>query len=302
MNRQPQNRGGEQRAPQNARQSSMQQGARPASARPTPPPPRQKRALRNAGSLQLLQMIMMVVIVAVLIIGILLLTLPMFRVSEVVVEGVGFTTEELKEIKRAAEIEEGTEIWSVRAGHKSREIDGRIYDACPYVKTISISCGFSKVTITVTKIENPMYTEHGGEWYVFDTDLQVWMKNAEESAFSPFLKVKLPALSSASVGQKLGFSNTNISYGYIAELVEGLKRAEVLEHVTYIDFSNKFGLSCVIEDTCRMELGDVSSLDRKLERFSLVLAEKNSSSYAVIDVSDPTKATYRTIDAAELYQ
>lgn len=291
MNQQPTNQGGERNAqPMGQRGSSVH-------------PARHRRMKKNEKKLRLLQLIMTAVIISILIVGMLLLILPQFRVKTIEVKGEGLTSAEIKDIETFIKEEiNGKEIWEVKASHKSRELDRKIYDKFPYLATISISCRFSKVTITVTKLENLMYTEHGGEWYAFDADLHVWMKNAEGSAFSPFLKVKLPALSAVSVGQKLGFSNTHISYGYIAELVEGLRNAEVLEHVTYIDFSDKFGISCVIEDTFRMELGDMSMLDRKLTCFYQVLKEKNSNAFAVIDVSDPTKATYRTVAQNELYQ
>lgn len=290
MNQQPTNQSGGRNA-----QPMGQQGN---NVHPT----RHRRMKKNEKKLRLLQLIMTAVIISILIVGMLLLILPKFRVKTIVVEGEGLTETEKQQILVASEIDVGDEIWAVKAGHKSREIDNKIYEACPYIDTISISCGMSKVTITVTKAQNLMYTEHAGEWYAFDPDLQVWMKNAEQSAFSPFLKAKLPTVSSMQVGQMVQFKNADISYGYVAELVDGLKQAEVLEHVTYIDFSNKFSLSCVIEDTFRMEIGDMSMLDRKLACFYQVLKEKNSNAFAVIDVSDPTKATYRTVSQNELYQ
>lgn len=291
MNQQPTNQGGGRNA-----QPMGQQGN---NVHPT----RHRRMKKNEKKLRLLQLIMTAVIISILIVGMLLLILPTFRVKTVVVKGEGLTEAEKSQIETFVKEEiTGKEIWDVRASHKSRELDRKIYEKFPYLATISVSCKFSKVTVTVTKAQNLMYTEHAGEWYAFDPDLQVWMKNAEQSAFSPFLKAKLPTVSSMQVGQRVQFKNSDISYGYVAELVDGLKQAEVLEHVTYIDFSNKFSLSCVIEDTFRMEIGDMSMLDRKLACFYQVLKEKNSNAFAVIDVSDPTKATYRTVSQNELYQ
>ena len=299
MNQQPQNqeRKPQENAPVGGAKPNMQRRApQSAASRPVA----HKHVQKNEKKLRVLQLVMCIVVVMILIVGILLLTLPMFRVKTIVVEGNSFYSAE--EIIAASGIKEGDEIWSVISGHRSREIDNRIYSTCGYIRSIKISCGLSKVTITVTEVENLMYAEENGGWYAFDTNLHVWEENAEESAFSPFLKVKLPAVLSAQKGQGILFASTEITYGYIGELIDLLDASDVLEHVTYIDFSNKFSVSCVIEDTVRMELGSVSAIERKLECFHAILAEKNSADYAVIDVSDPTKATYRKISYEELYQ
>ena len=299
MNQQPQNQGRKpgENAPAGGANPNMQRRA-PQNAAPRPAA--HKHVQKNEKKLRILQLVMTVIVVMILIVGILLLTLPMFRVKTIVVEGNQFYSAE--EIIAASGIKEGDEIWSVMSGHRSREIDNRIYSTCGYIRSIKISCGLSKVTITVTEVENLMYTGENGEWYAFDTNLHVWEKNAEESAFSPFLKVKLPPVLSAQKGQSILFASNDITYGYVGDLIGFLDDADVLEHVTYIDFSNKFSVSCVIEDTVRMELGNMSAIDRKLECFYAILAEKNSADYAVIDVSDPTKATYRKISYEELYQ
>ena len=262
-------------------------------------PIKRRREQKNQQKLSALRGAMIVVIVMILVVGVLLLTIPMFRVKTIVVEGNSYYTDE--EIIEASGIKIGDEILSVLMAHQSREIDNRMYQKCN-LSTIRISCGLSKVTIIVTEPQNMMYTEGEGEWYSLDRELRVWEKNAEESAFSPFLKVKLPKVSYSEEGSFLAFANPAINYDYIADLLDALENADALELVTYIDFSDKFSLSCVFEDTVCMVLGSLENFEKKLECFYNVLKEKESSDCAVIDVSDPSKATYRRVEPGDLYQ
>ena len=262
-------------------------------------PVKRRREQKNQKKLSALRGAMIVVVILILVVGVLLLTIPMFRVKSIVVEGNSYYTDE--EIIEASGIKIGDEILSVLMAHQSREIDNRMYQKCN-LSTIRISCGLSTVTITVTEPQNMMYTEGEGEWYSLDRELRVWEKNAEESVFSPFLKVKLPKVSYAEEGSFLAFVNPAINHDYIAGFLDALERAEVLELVTYIDFSDKYSLSCVFEDTVCMELGSLENFEKKLECFYNVLKEKESSDCAVIDVSNPSKATYRRVVQEELYQ
>ncbi|MBQ9760026.1 MAG: hypothetical protein IJW16_01625 [Clostridia bacterium] len=262
-------------------------------------PVTRKNLKKTKKRLRILQIVMIVVVGLILITGLMLAIMPLCTVSEIVVEGnVACTAEE---IIAASGIKEGDEIFSVFFAKSGGELQNQIFLACPNLRTIKISCGFSKVTITVTEMENVMYTSAGSEWYSLNTDLLVLEKNADPSAFSPFLKVKLPAVTSVTVGRKVAFANQNIDYGYIVELLEVFKRHDVMDSVTYVDFSDKLSLSCVFGDRIRLELGTLADTDTKFARFADVLREKGDVGYAVINVSNPSKPTYQAIESTELY-
>jgi hypothetical protein len=252
--------------------------------------------------LAVMRLVMIGLISAILIVGILLAVLPLFHVSEIVVEG--NKTRSAEEIIAASGITVGDEIFAVISARGKGELQNKIFAACPNLKTVKISCGFSKVTITVTEMETVMYTSSGSDWYAFNTDLLVLERNADPSAFSPFLRVKLPTVARATVGGELVFAKSEIDYGYITGFLDLLEEYEVLENVTYIDFSSKLSLSCVFADRLCLELGDMKNTDKKFERLTDILREltaRGGEECYVIDVTDPGKATYRTVNRENLY-
>lgn len=292
MNREPQAQATQKNTAATAQRRVAQAGD-PASVHPV----RRQRTNKNRKKLHLLRIAMLPVIALILITGLLLIILPSFHVKEIVVEG--NTTYTAEEIIAASGIQIGDEMVSVFFD-KSDRIH-KIFDACP-VQNAMITCGFSKVTITVTEIQNVMYTEGDGEWYSLDTELRVLEKNAEQSAFSSFLRVKLPTVAATVVGAPIVFSNPEINYDYIGSFIRTLEEYELLSTVTYVDFSDMRFLSCVIGDRIRLEVGNSSDMERKMTLFSDILKKRGNEGFFVIDVSNPLgEGTYKAISELELY-
>lgn len=262
-------------------------------------PVTRKNMRKTKKRLHIMQIIMIGVLTLIFVVGLMLAVMPLFEVGEIVVEGnVACTAEE---IIAASGINIGDEMFSVFFDKLGETIQQNIFLECPNLRTVQVSCGFSKVTITVVEMETVMYTSTGAVWYSLNTDLRVLERNADPSAFSPFLKVKLPTVARVSVGTEIVFADQNLNYDYIVEFLNVLKENEVLDSVTYIDFSDKFSLSCVFGDQIRLEIGDLSNMETKLSRFADILREKGNEGYAVIDVSNTDKMTHQIIDFDELY-
>ena len=105
------------------------------------------------------------------------------------------------------------------------------------------------------------------------------------------------------MGAKLTFSDPSVDYAYINGFLDALKTHGVMDKVTYVDFSNKLALSCVFGDQIRLELGALTEVDKKFEKLASVLSRQGSiEGYAVIDVSNPSEATFRQIEASALYE
>ena len=67
-----------------------------------------------------------------------------------------------------------------------------------------------------------------------------------------------------------------------------------------IDASEKFGVSCLVDGSYRVIFGKVSDLNAKMEIVDEILEKKQGvDPYAVIDVSDLKKTTYRPVGASE---
>lgn len=224
--------------------------------------------------------------------------MPCFRVKKI--EVVGNSIYSAEQIVAATGIGEGTELFSLL-------FDGidydRFYAECPYVRGVTLSYHPASVSITVTEARNVMYTQlTTGEWISFDETLQVYEKVWDNSAFSSFLHVRLPQIASAEVGSVIGFSDSGFTYDYVSELLAYLQAYQVLGEVNYIDFSSRISLSCVFGGRIRLELGTMSEIDTKLDRFYGLLQDLGSFEYAVINVSNPQKCICNVdVDAEDLY-
>ena len=263
-------------------------------------PDYEKKKERKRLKLKLLKIGMCVVLTCAVIAGLLFLILPLFHVSEIVVEGNDryYTAEE---IIAASGIHEGEENFAVISARSNGVIQKKLFSGCPALKTVQISCGFSKVTIKVTEMKNMMYTAVGTSWYAVNGDLRMIEKSGTESRFSNFMKVKLPKVSGVTIGYPIAFANNSINYDYITDLLAVLEEYDVLDKVTYIDFSNKLYLSCVFGDRIRLNLGSLSDIEHKLDEFAKILRQKGGDEYAVIDVSITGQESYRIIFEDELY-
>ncbi len=261
----------------------------------------EQRAHPHEKKLRQLRRSIFITVAILLLTAVLLLVLPMFRVKSFVVEGNSLYSDE--DIVRATGMERGDEILALL-------FDGidyaHFYGACPYVQTVTLAYKMSKVVVTVTEAQNVMYTQlPAGEWFTFDSDFRVYEKMSDSAAFSEagFLYVKLPAVSSAEVGETVVFENASLSYDYVGMLVGKMQEYQILSGIDYIDFSNRLSVSCVFANRIRLEMGTVSELDAKLDRFYDLLREIGEVEYAVINVSNPQKATYHSrVSAEELYQ
>lgn len=264
-------------------------------------PEYEKKKKKKKFKLKLLKIGMCAVLALGLLVGVLLLVMPLFHVKEIVVEGNDryYTAEQIIE---TSGIQVGDEIFSVAFSRSNGEVSKKLFSACPALKTVRVSCGISKVTIEVTEMKNMMYCAVGEGWYAFNGDLRVTERSSSEKHFEHFMKVKFPKISGVSIGQQVEFIDPSINYDYIKELLAVLEEQNILDRVTYIDFSNKLYLSCVFGDQIRLNFGSMADMDHKLEEFGRILRKKGSDEYAVIDVSVKGQESYRVVQKDELYQ
>lgn len=256
-----------------------------------------RRKQQNTGLLRRLSQLILGVGAIVLILGLLLLILPSFRVKEITVAGNVRT--EGAAIIAASGLERGDELLGISKNDMMRNI----WENCPYVDEISIKISPSRVKITVTEYpaDQVMYSNYGGYFYSFDRSFRVLEVSEHENDFSSFLKVTLPEITGLCAGCKLTFSNPSIDRSYIGTLLDGLEQANRLERINSLDVSEKFNLSYVTDGTTQIVLGNVSDLNVKMELADRILLSKGEggTGYAVVDVSDLKKTTYRPLASSE---
>lgn len=229
---------------------------------------------------------------AVSVIGLLLLIFPTMKVQTVEVRGnVRFSEAEIVE---ASGIRIGDEIFALDLS----AVADRIQESYPVGVRISKSA--SKVTIEITE-RGSLSIAFAGHWFLLDPDLTVVRMSDDESAFAAYPRLILPAIEQLSVGKQVQFYDDGIDRSYISELTALLEDAGLFSHVTYLDVSEKYNVSYILQGKIRVVLGKVSDMDLKMEMTEQILSARfeNDSPYAIVDVSDLKRTIYRTMQSAD---
>jgi hypothetical protein len=234
---------------------------------------------------------MVVLFGMILLVGALLLILPGFKVKEIVVEGDLETTTE-QEIIDASGISLGTEIigtdWTVAAINIERR--------CPVRATLTVTA--SKVKIHVVELETA-YMQYGDYWISMDADFKVLDISTDVSDFEGLVEIKLPGIAGVKIGEQLYPANGR-DLSYAKDVMSFLDESGLGSRVSVIDASEKFGVSCLVDGSYRVIFGKATDLNAKMEIVDEILEKKQGiDPYAVIDVSDLKKTTYRPVGASE---
>ena len=235
----------------------------------------------------------------IVVLALMMLLIPMIKINKIVVEGNSYYDDAT--VAQMAGIAEGDELF----GWNMQEACNALIKAYPYASDIYISIQFFTVKIEVVEKPTVMYTEYQDQYFSIDRDLRVLeIKTDGEEAFSPFLRVKLPTLEGIQVGQKLQFANTEMDLSYLTALLNVLDERDLLENVTYVDFSERFSLSFILSNSVRVEIGELKEMEKKLKLLEEELQQKpiNHNIYEVVDVSNTSKAVRREIGAEKLFE
>lgn len=245
--------------------------------------------------LKLLRAAITVLCAAVAVTGLLALILPTFRVKEIRVEGSQITPAEAENIRAASGIKEGDEMFA----RSAEQILNNVAAKYPSYG-VRVRRGLSTVTITVTKPESA-YIAYSGHWFLLDRELKVITMSDREEDFASYPRMILPRVSRLSVGKPVQFPENDINREYITALTDLLESEGLLSHVTYIDVSEKFHISYVLEGQIRVVVGELSDMDLKLEMAEQILGTRfeNDAPYVIVDVSDPKKTTYRSMQTPD---
>ena len=234
----------------------------------------------------------------ILVLALTMLILPAIKINNIVVEGNSFYDDEY--VIQKAGIATGDELF----GWNMQDSCDAIMAAYPYASDIYVSIEFFTVKIEIVEKPTVMYAEYQNQYISFDRDLRVLeMKADGEETFSPFLHVKLPDILGARVGSAVQFADASIDTAYLTQLLDLLAERNLLDQVTYVDFSNRFSLSFVLSNSVRVEIGALKDMNIKLTLLQeeLLKHPTNHNIYAVIDISNTSKPIYREISAENLF-
>ena len=258
-----------------------------------------KRRKPNAKVLRFLRLGMLVSGAVIVVLALIMLLLPVFKINKIVVEGNNYYDDEA--VLQMAGIAAGDELF----GWDMQKSCNAIIAAYPYASDVYVSIEFFTVKIEIVERSTVMYAEYQDQYFSFDRDLRVLeIKTDGEEAFSPFLRVKLPMLSSVQRGYFVQFDSSVSDVSYLNQLLDILANRNLLEDVTYIDFSERFSLSFVLTNSLKVEIGTLNDVDNKLTLLSEELKQNpiNHNIYESIDVSNTSKTIRKQIEAKNLFE
>ncbi len=258
-----------------------------------------KRRKPDPKALRVLRFGMLASGAVIVVLALTMLILPVFKINKVEVEGNSYYDDEA--VMQMAGIAIGDELF----GWDMQEACNAIMASYPYASDIYVSIEFFTVKIEVVEKPSVMYAQYQNQYFSFDRSLRVLeIKTDGEEAFSPFLRVKLPAVAGVYAGYPIQFADAATEISYLTQLLDILAEGKLLENVTYVDASQRFSLSFVLSNSVRIELGGLKDMNVKLTLIEEELRENpiDHNIYALIDVSNTSKPIYRQIEAENLFE
>ncbi len=258
-----------------------------------------QRRKPNQDVLRILRFGMLISGAIIVVLALALILLPMLKINKIVVVGNNYYTEDY--VIEKAGISVGDEL----LGWDMQKSCDAIMAAYPYASDIYVSVTFPfTVKIEIVEKSGIMYTAYQNQYFSFDRDLRVMeVKTNGEEAFSPFLCVKLPSVANVKKNAKIQFADGQADMSYLTQLLDVLAERNLLENVTYIDFSEKFSLSFILSNSVRVEIGALKDMNVKLTLLAEELAKHpvSQGSCAEVDVSNTSKPTWRQIESENLF-
>lgn len=135
---------------------------------------------------------------------------------------------------------------------------------------------------------------------MLDDTFRAWAVSDCETDFAAYPEVKLPEIAGITLGTEISFVSEDVSY--IRELISYLDAKDLFSKLSEINVEKKYNISYVLSDSCRITVGKINDLAIKHQTAEKILQEKgeNAALWAIVDVTDLQKPTYRALTSAEL--
>ena len=257
-------------------------------------PPHMKKKGPSPMALRILRAMMIGFGGMILLLSLVLCILPLFRAQTGEVVGNSYYSAE--DIMEAAEISVGDEVFAV-------DLNGalqRLIERCPYLDSCKVEISSpSSLKITVFENSGVMYTEYGEGYVSFEYSEKHGEFFAievceDDVALKPFLRVRLPKLSYAAEGKRLRFANSSLDVTYVKTLIDALEAKGMLDDVRSVDAEDISMLSYTLESGCRIKLGTMDEMTKKLDEVQRQLSLEGNGGVTQIDVTNPHKPTVST--------
>ena len=216
---------------------------------------------------------------------------------------VGDCPYEASELAAGADIKKGDKLYKIDV----REAEEKILLNCNYIEKIKIKRSFpNKMKFVVESYEPVWYLEISGDFYVLDSELRVLeeTKNAQRLYESNLIKLTLPKVKTAIVGETLTFGGSEGEIEATFSIMETILTSPAFEMISGADMDNRYDMHFEFDrviipiegsvdykdltETFAVNVGSYGKLETKLEYIvRALLAEKlEGVTGGVIDVSE----------------
>ena len=169
--------------------------------------------------------------------------------------------------------------------------------------SLSQECGRKKKfpNKIVFKVEERVlgwYLQVGDDFYALDYDLRILLETYDEQALIDrgLTKLVLPELESAVCDELPEFGNDDDQLiGETLKIIDSFRTHEMKSRITYLDLSNRFEITLIIDSTFEVKLGDMSNIETKLATVKSTIGRSIEKGYAggELNMITPTSFSFR---------
>ncbi len=196
--------------------------------------------------------------------------------------------------------EEVLAVSGLATAEKMLEVDGdavkeSLMGFYPYIEAVRLRYAFPMGYRLVIVEEEPVYyTRIANDYFALSSDLKVLERATSSRRFleEGLQQISLSGIQSAMLGQTLDYGGD-----YLDLVLEEINGSVLGYRVTDVVLGDRYHLSVMCDDLYTLYLGDIQSIDAKLQLAALMLEEADipEGYRATLDVSDLKKTSIRYI-------
>ena len=175
----------------------------------------------------------------------------------------------------------------------SQDAENAILDFLPCIANVSVKKKASgEVVISVTPEKIGYAANISGDRYVMSDEFRLLCLYGDVEFESAPLDVALPDVKRAIVGQTIEFYDNS---DFIGDFLKVLKSSQLIDGITFVDFSDKYNLNVLYEDKYTICFGDLENINLKLQKVYMIMEDvaREDGAKAIIDVSDVSHPTVK---------
>ena len=165
----------------------------------------------------------------------------------------------------------------------------------PYIRSVRVRYAFPLGYRVIIEEEIPTYyTCIAGDYFALSADLKVLEQATSDRRFmaSGLRRITLGEVKSVMLGQTLRYDGD-----YLERVLADIENSVLADRVTDVHIGDRYHLSVVCDGVYTLFLGDVNSIEAKLQLASLMMRQNDvpAGYRAILDVSDLKKTSIRMV-------